>query len=114
MFLDGNFKARGGRDALGGVFSLRFTADPVKMEANPWGVGIGQSQEIIDVLTQGRALSVYQSAATDDKSARENHPELWPAVISAADYLAGAAVLDAKTARRRLMSPCYRISVPGT
>jgi filamentous hemagglutinin family protein len=97
MFLDGNFKARGGKDALGGVFSLRFTADPVKMEANPWGVGIGQSQEIIDALTQGRALSVYQTAATDDKRARENHAELWPVSVSAAAYLAGTAELDAQT-----------------
>ncbi|MBT9521543.1 MAG: filamentous hemagglutinin N-terminal domain-containing protein, partial [Dechloromonas sp.] len=104
MFLDGNFKARGGKDALGGVFSLRFSADPVKTEVNPWGAGVGQTQEVIDALTQGRVLTVYQTASTeetastDEKSGRENHAGLWlKSGISAAEYLAGTAVLDAKT-----------------
>lgn len=95
MFLDGRFKAQGGKDALGGSFSLRFMDTVGGLVNKPsWGVNALSFPELYAALAQGRALTLYQTAASTDKSGAENHVALWPAGVSEADYLAGSQLLD--------------------
>ncbi|MDP3538836.1 MAG: filamentous hemagglutinin N-terminal domain-containing protein [Azonexus sp.] len=90
MFLDGSYKAVGGSNALGGIFSLRF-AD-LGNNDNPWGIVIPQSGNLSPdqlAMMAARQLTIYQSASS--------HADLWPSDVNSSQYLAGNAVIDAET-----------------
>ncbi|MDP1635290.1 MAG: hypothetical protein Q8L69_11495, partial [Gallionellaceae bacterium] len=88
MFLDGDYKAAGGANALGGTFALRFTDALDK--ADPWDLPPGTTTELTTeikaALRSQRVLSLYQSTGT--------RVDLWPSTVDAAKYLAGRATLD--------------------
>mgnify|MGYP001222934180 CR=1 FL=1 len=87
LFLDGSYRAAGGRNALGGTFSLRH-AD-AQGKSDPWDATppaqTPVSPEVVAVLGK-RELALYQSGGL--------HNALWPSAIATSDYLAGSATLD--------------------
>ncbi len=85
MFLDGGFDAAGGKDALGGVFSLSLAA--VKNDTNPWGLPEAATDDESKAIRAARLLTLYQSA--------DKHAAQWPSGVDTADYLAGEVSLDA-------------------
>lgn len=85
MFLDGSFKAKGGKDALGGSFALRFANR--KIDSDPWSlpdIALRTPEEI--AAGSDRQLTLYQSTGS--------RAELWPASIDSGAYLSGAMVID--------------------
>jgi len=95
MFVDGKFAAAGGRDALGGSFSLRF--GDIGNNSNPWDIVIPPGDDNKpdvsklpadeQALLAERQLTLYQSS--------DEHAETWP--VDSAQYLAGKTVIDAAT-----------------
>jgi len=90
MFLDGSFKAAGGKDALGGIFALRFShagnAD------NPWDIQIPQSGVLTPDQLAARAprqLTVLQSL--------NGHVDTWPSSVDSDAYLADIATISPET-----------------
>lgn len=88
MLLDGDHKAGGGANALGGTFSLRFT--DALGSSNPWDLLPTLTGPEAAALRGRRVLTLYQSA---DESIAPR-ASLWPQTVDAANYLAGAATLD--------------------
>jgi filamentous hemagglutinin family protein len=99
MFLDGSYLASGGKDALGGVFTLRF-ADSAGGE-NPWNIVIpvnpvtGKADKSLlpadeRAVVADRQLTLYQSSKT--------HKDSWTADEKATqEYLAGKGSIDPET-----------------
>ena len=85
MFLDGGFDAAGGKDALGGVFSLSLAA--VQNDINPWGLSEAATDDETLAIRAARQLTLYQSAAA--------HAAQWPSTVDSESYLAGNTLLDA-------------------
>ncbi|UCV09793.1 filamentous hemagglutinin N-terminal domain-containing protein [Dechloromonas denitrificans] len=99
MFLDGSYLASGGKDALGGVFALRF-ADAASAE-NPWNIVIpvnpvtGKADKSLlpadeRAVVADRQLMLYQSSGA--------HADSWTADEKATQqYLDGQEGIDPAT-----------------
>lgn len=86
MFLDGGFDAAGGKDALGGVFSLSLAA--VQNDINPWDLPEAATDDESKAVRSARLLTLYRTAKT--------HTARWPSGVDAERYLAGEILLNAK------------------